>query len=329
MSEKTKIDSPLPSLPKKLESEDSNESALKSNGISTESNISSINEGRTVENASTMSNISKIGNVQSRRTSSVASSRHSSSRSRSIVSRSSTGRQTARKSEIIEDEEEIFGGQVNACCLDFLLNELVPLSMRVGSQIHKNENNINEMMKNLELTGRDSQEALDLLKQDKVFSPGRTDYLADDKAMTDASVLNRIEQIGFEVGYKISDCIVYWKQMSEKMEIKLTDTLEIMKFICRDVWKVIYRKQMDNLRTNHIGTFILIDNGFRPLLHFQTSGGDKDTAKKAEPFLRFPCGLIRGILKSLGIDSVVKATVNEDKVPSISFSVQTNLEEKE
>jgi len=326
MSETINVDSPLPSLPESLKSgKASRRSSVQITRRSSESKEVNRNGGTTAEVPSSMSSISKIGSLEQRR----ASSRPSSSRSRSILSRSSTGRQTIRRPEIIEDKEEIFGKQVNACCLDYLMNELVPLSMRVGSQIHKNENNINEMMRNLELTGRDSEEALDLLKQDKIFAPGRTDYLDDDKSMTDASVLNRIEQSGFEVGYKITDCIVYLKESTEKTEIKLTDTLEIMKFICRDVWKAIYRKQMDNLRTNHIGTFILIDNCFRPLQRFQTSGGDEDTVKKSLPFLKFPCGLIRGILKSLGIDSVVKASVNEGKMPSISFSVQTNLEEKE
>ncbi|GMF08360.1 unnamed protein product [Ambrosiozyma monospora] len=81
---------------------------------------------------------------------------------------------------------------------------------------------------------------------------------------------------------------------------------------------------MDNLRTNHIGTFVLIDNGFKPLLHFHSPAGEEDTLKKLDPYLQFPCGLIRGILASLGVDSVVRAEV-VNRLPAVSFNVQTDV----
>ncbi|VEU20606.1 DEKNAAC101503 [Brettanomyces naardenensis] len=133
----------------------------------------------------------------------------------------------------------------------------------------------------------------------------------------------RVENYGFEIGFKVTDCLVYERNVKEGVNMKLSDSLEIMKFICRDVWKVFYGKQMDNLRTNHIGTFVLIENSFKPLVHFSTGKGEADTVRKAAPYLQFPCGLIRGILASLGVDSVVKAELN-GKFPSVSFNVQTS-----
>lgn len=41
-----------------------------------------------------------------------------------------------------------------------------------------------------------------------------------------------------------------------------------MKFICTDFWTCIYKKQIDNLRTNHQGVYVLQDNAFRFLTNF-------------------------------------------------------------
>lgn len=42
-------------------------------------------------------------------------------------------------------------------------------------------------------------------------------------------------------------------------------TLDIIKFLCKDLWQALFRKQIDNLKTNHRGTFVLTDNLFGPL----------------------------------------------------------------
>lgn len=41
--------------------------------------------------------------------------------------------------------------------------------------------------------------------------------------------------------------------------------LDMIKFICKDLWMLVFRKQIDNLKTNHRGTFVLTDNRFQPL----------------------------------------------------------------
>lgn len=41
------------------------------------------------------------------------------------------------------------------------------------------------------------------------------------------------------------------------------EELEILKFICTDFWSCVYKKQVDNLRTNHQGVYVLQDNEFR------------------------------------------------------------------
>lgn len=32
---------------------------------------------------------------------------------------------------------------------------------------------------------------------------------------------------------------------------RLGDTLEVIKFVCKDFWQVVFKKQVDNLKTNH------------------------------------------------------------------------------
>jgi len=40
---------------------------------------------------------------------------------------------------------------------------------------------------------------------------------------------------------------------------RFKDELETMKFVCKEVWNVVYKKQIDNLRTNHHGVYNLHD----------------------------------------------------------------------
>ena len=32
---------------------------------------------------------------------------------------------------------------------------------------------------------------------------------------------------------------------------RFTDTLDMIKFLCKDMWTLVFRKQIDNLKTNH------------------------------------------------------------------------------
>jgi len=64
---------------------------------------------------------------------------------------------------------------------------------------------------------------------------------------------NEVEQLGNQIGRKVSDLIAL------KHETKLVSQLEVIKFICVDVWQFVFAKKIDHLKTNNSGTFILID----------------------------------------------------------------------
>lgn len=63
------------------------------------------------------------------------------------------------------------------------------------------------------------------------------------------------QEIGYELGKELAEYLLYIKNEGN---LNILETLDIMKFVCRDVWRLLYLKQMDNLRTNHRVSFSLL-----------------------------------------------------------------------
>eukprot|EP00250_Pteridium_aquilinum_P032880 c487_g1_i1 orf=108-653(+) len=139
----------------------------------------------------------------------------------------------------------------------------------------------------------------------------------------------RIEAIGFQVGLQLAER--YTKERP-----RFGDHLEAIKFICKDFWSELFKKQVDNLKTNHRGVFVLHDNRFRWLTHisldspiYNGNGVSMENsltdnavtaARAAGQYLYFPCGLIRGALTNLGVPCDVSAEVAS--LPACSFIVR-------
>nr|XP_055052012.1 trafficking protein particle complex subunit 6B, like [Misgurnus anguillicaudatus] len=121
--------------------------------------------------------------------------------------------------------------------------------------------------------------------------------------------VSTLEAMGFRVGQGLIER--YTKDCPS-----FKDDLDVMKFLCKDFWSTIFRKQIDNLRTNHQGTFVLQDNKFTLLT--QLSNG-KQYLEEAPKYLAFSCGMIRGALSNLGLEGVVTAEVSV--MPSCKFQV--------
>jgi hypothetical protein len=121
-----------------------------------------------------------------------------------------------------------------------------------------------------------------------------------------------------------------------------TTPLDIIKFLCKDLWTLLFRKQIDNLKTNHRGIYVLTDNTFKPLgrMSFDTKkydaalqaqlvaqtgdvglGRDANSQARVQPFLYFPAGVIRGCLASLGITATV--TADCAALPAATFQIRT------
>ena len=54
----------------------------------------------------------------------------------------------------------------------------------------------------------------------------------------------KVEAIGFQVGVRLVERYT-------KDRPRFSDTLEIIKFLCKDFWMEVYRKQIDKLQTNN------------------------------------------------------------------------------
>lgn len=118
-----------------------------------------------------------------------------------------------------------------------------------------------------------------------------------------------LESMGFRVGQGLIERLT-------RDSPSFKDELDIMKFVCKDFWTKVFRRQVDNLRTNHQGTYVLQDNKFALLT--QLSNG-KQYLDQAPKYLAFSCGIVRGALSNLGLESVVTAEVSI--MPSCKFQV--------
>lgn len=92
----------------------------------------------------------------------------------------------------------------------------------------------------------------------------------------------------------------------------LPTTLDVLKFLCKDFWIAIWDKQVDGLRTNHRGVYVLSDHAFKPLqrLSGHNSNDPSDTTSQqyfAKMQLPHSVGLLRGALSRLGVNATVVA----------------------
>ncbi|KAK4639697.1 hypothetical protein QC762_710615 [Podospora pseudocomata] len=130
----------------------------------------------------------------------------------------------------------------------------------------------------------------------------------------------RLEGIGYRVGQGLVERFA-------KDRGKFGDALDVIKFVCKDLWGLVFRKQVDNLKTNHRGVYVLTDNNFRPLSRMSVetggrSGGAQQAAVvRAQPFLWVPCGIVRGALAAMGIQATVQAETTE--LPGAVFQIKT------
>ncbi|KAL6451473.1 TRS33 Trafficking protein particle complex subunit 33 [Candida maltosa Xu316] len=199
---------------------------------------------------------------------------------------------------------------VSNSSLQYLLQELVPTSIRVSNKLL--DPTINTFAEETEETRINQQ--LSSIVDDL---PGTVNVL-DSHLLDNDEVTIRVETYGYNLGLKIAEVLLYKSSGN-----KVVDILDIMKFVCRDVWKCLYNKQMDNLRTNHRGTFVLVDNNYKLISSLNSSKGMQDTLTKSKTYLWFPCGVIRGILMSFGIEANVSAEITQ--FPAVVFNIHTSI----
>merc|ERR1712032_713827 len=111
------------------------------------------------------------------------------------------------------------------------------------------------------------------------------------------SAKEQVEAIAFQVGVQLCE-------RAARDKARFVAPLEAVKFVCRELWPLAFRKPVDNLRTNHRGVYVLQDNRFRWLLQTRISPmwlaacGSSSTALYGELSittrrLPYACGLVR------------------------------------
>ncbi|EGG12881.1 uncharacterized protein MELLADRAFT_87210 [Melampsora larici-populina 98AG31] len=153
-------------------------------------------------------------------------------------------------------------------------------------------------------------------KSKSKLKPNPSPNLKETNPITDQEIqegfIKRIDQLGYKVGYILSEKLIKDKprlprnpQYASTHESFVPDSLEVIKFICKDLWLSIFNKQVDNLRTNHRGVYVLQDYGFKPFLKLIPNQSTLESKSYFHKMLVFPSGIIRGSLMNLGIQSQV------------------------
>ncbi|CUA71396.1 Trafficking protein particle complex subunit 6B [Mus musculus] [Rhizoctonia solani] len=123
----------------------------------------------------------------------------------------------------------------------------------------------------------------------------------------------RLESIGMHVGANLVERI-------SRDRPRFTDTLDIVKFICKDLWTTVWEKQVENLRTNHRGVYVLTDSPFKPLARISAYGTAPEIIQKAKVYAYVPAGIIRGALARLGLQGTVTPDISD--LPRCTFQIK-------
>lgn len=130
---------------------------------------------------------------------------------------------------------------------------------------------------------------------------------------------SKMEAIGFRVGAILTERLIRTKP-------RFSETLDSIKFVCKDLWINVFGKQIDNLKTNNHGVFVLADYDFRSLTNASpiptiVSASDLSLAETdVTMVLAFPTGIIRGSMLCLGLACSV--TANANTLPTVTFQVR-------
>eukprot|EP00045_Choanoeca_perplexa_P005647 m.47467 g.47467 ORF g.47467 m.47467 type:complete len:164 (+) comp13227_c0_seq3:150-641(+) len=97
---------------------------------------------------------------------------------------------------------------------------------------------------------------------------------------------------------------------------RFKNELDMVKLVCKEVWTQMYGKGIDNLRTNHRGVYVLVDNRFPAL-----TGVHLDVVEQSdiELMMAFHEGVVEGGFQTLGFTASVSADLSA--LPACSFNL--------
>lgn len=125
---------------------------------------------------------------------------------------------------------------VSISCLDLLLIELVPLAERMAREYESS-------LDRPSIANKSSQRMTGGASTTGPMTATTYDGLPETEVFKD-SVYFRLEKLGFRVGQGLSERF-------SRDRPRFTDHLDVIKFVCKDLWTMVFKKQIDNLKTNH------------------------------------------------------------------------------
>lgn len=130
----------------------------------------------------------------------------------------------------------------------------------------------------------------------------------------------RMDAAGYKVGWSLAERLSKDKPRFSKAT---PDPLEVIKFICKDIWTAMYNKQADNLRTNHRGIYVIQDHSYRAFLRVSVPAGyEAEMDELCRKMVIFPSAVIRGALMNLGIQSIISVEI---AIPQCTFQIRTAI----
>ncbi|WRT68365.1 uncharacterized protein IL334_005341 [Kwoniella shivajii] len=143
---------------------------------------------------------------------------------------------------------------------------------------------------------------------------GKEENEGNEERLIQDELNRKMEKIGLMVGGYIAEKLTLARP-------PLASQLDIIKFICKDLFLYVYSRQIDNLRTNHRGIFVLQSHTFPPLIPLSSCKGSSHDIEIAKNHLLFPQALIQGALVRLGMQAIV--TAESSGLPQCTFQIRT------
>ena len=155
-----------------------------------------------------------------------------------------------------------------------------------------------------------------MLREVLMYESPNADELTNDK--TQIMQQQRLENLGYDVGFRLME------RMCEKQRFLGFEDLDCVKFICKEFWKLVFGKTIDKLQTNRRGLFVLLDLQFKWIKKYTVgtdlSKMDNETKLIINTMVHFPCGIMRGALANLGMNTYVSADIGT--LPSVTFNLR-------
>ena len=102
------------------------------------------------------------------------------------------------------------------------------------------------------------------------------------------------------------------------------EVLDVVKYVCRELWAELHQKPVDKLQTNNKGVFVLQDLNYRWTRYLSPPAGGPPSAgaEQALKYVLFPCGLVRGALAAFDVIATVTSDVSA--TPRVLFHIDAS-----